>query len=168
MYQRILVPLDGSPVAEAALEVASRILSPHQGELVLVRMQEYSKEARSSEFAVVAEAFEAERARCENYLTLVAERWRKPDRKVSLRVLPHQLRSAQMLSQAAESGDCDLVVLTSHGRTGLERVLIGSVAEEMARICSVPVLILGPQTAEVRLVKDQLRAMIEPAQGGAR
>ena len=40
MYQRILVPLDGSPVAEAALEVASQMLEPNGGELVLVRMQE--------------------------------------------------------------------------------------------------------------------------------
>ncbi len=161
MYQRIMVPLDGSPVAEAALEVASRIVS-RDGELVLVRMQEYSKEALSSEFPVVADAFEVERTRCEDYLTLVAQRWRERHGKVSQRVLPHQLRSAQVLSRAADSSDCDLVVMTSHGRTGLERVLIGSVAEETARSCTIPVLIVGPQTAEVRRIKDELRAMSHP------
>lgn len=159
MYQRILVTLDGSPVAEAALEVASRLLSTDDGELVLVRMQEYSPEAQSSEFSALTDAFNLERNRCGTYLALVGERWQRPGRKVTRQVLDHQQRTARVLARAAESNDCDLVVLTSHGRTGLERVLAGSVAEEMARTCSRPVLILGPQTAEVRRIKGELEAM---------
>ena len=50
-------------------------------------------------------------------------------------------------------------MLTSNGRTGLERVLMGSVAEDVARICTCPVLILGPQTSEVRRIKDEIQAM---------
>lgn len=159
MYQRILVPLDGSPVAEAALEVASGLVSDEGGELVLVRMQEYSKEAQQSEFSVVSGAFDLEKTRCQEYLELVGERIRRPGRKLVLQVLDHELRTARVLARAAESYSCDLVVLTSHGRTGLERVLMGSVAEEVARICCQPVLILGPKTPEVQRIKDELQAM---------
>jgi len=159
MYQRILVPLDGSPVAEAALEVGSRLLCQESGELVLVRMQEYSQEAQRSEIWVLSDAFNLEKKRCADYLTLVGERWRKSGRRILTRVLEHEFSTAQVLSRAAQTSGCDLVVLTSHGRSGLERVLAGSVAEEMARICSRPVLILGPQTAEVRRIKEELEAM---------
>jgi len=159
MYQKILVPLDGSPVAEAALEVACLLLSPGQGELVLVRMQEYSKEAASSELPVLSDAFNLERTRCIDYLTLVGDRFQDGHRKVVRLVLDHEFRTAQVLARAAESNGCDLVVLTSHGRSGIERALMGSVAEEVARTCTRPVLILGPQTAEVRRIKDELRAI---------
>lgn len=158
MYRRILVPLDGSPVAEAALEVARGLLVPGEGELVLVRMQEYSKEAGSSDLPLLAEAFDPERNRCEEYLKLVGERLGKGS-KIVRHVLDHELRTARVLAGAAESYACDLVVLSSHGRSGLERVLMGSVAEDMARICTRPVLLLGPQTAEVRRIKDEIQAM---------
>ena len=158
MYQRVLIPLDGSPVAEAALEVACSLLAPGQGELVLVRMQEYSKESSSSEFPALSGAFDFERNRCEEYLRLVGERF-QVGRKIVSQVLDHDLRTAQVLASAAESNDCDLVVLTSHGRSGLERVLMGSVAEDVARLCTRPVLILGPQTAEVRRIKEEIQAM---------
>ncbi|MBX3171186.1 MAG: universal stress protein [Candidatus Eremiobacteraeota bacterium] len=147
MCQRILVPLDGSPVAEAALEAASRLLSPEGGELVLVRMQDSSQ------------AHDLDTNRYGDYLGLVAERWRRPGRRVSQQVLDHELRMAQGLARAAESNACDMVVLTSRGRSGLERVLAGSVAEEVARISTRPVLILGPHTPEVRRIKNELQLM---------
>ncbi len=159
MYQRILVPLDGSPVAEAALEVAFRLLPSEGGELLLVRMQEYSKEARSSEIQIVSDAFDIEKNRCNDYLALVAERWRSPRCRVLPQVLDHDSRTARVLARSADLSACNLVVLTSHGRSGLERALLGSVAEEMARICSRPVLILGPKTPEVQRIKDELQAM---------
>ena len=159
MYQRILVPLDGSPVAEAALEVACRLLAPGEGQLVLVRMQEYSREANSTDFPLLSAALGSECYRCEEYLKLVSERFREGGRKIVNQVLDYELRAARVLASVAESIDCDLVVLTSHGRSGLERVLLGSVAEDVARICTRPVLILGPQTSEVRRIKDEIQAM---------
>jgi len=158
MYQRILVPLDGSAVAEAAIEVACRLLAPGQGELLLVRMQEYSKEANSSDSPLLSDVFDGEHRRCEDYLELVGDRFRE-DHKVAHRVLDHQLRTARVLAGTAETYDCDLVVLTSHGRCGLERALMGSVAEDVARVSTRPVLILGPQTAEVRRIKDEIQAL---------
>ncbi|MFN8610675.1 MAG: universal stress protein [Vulcanimicrobiota bacterium] len=150
MYRRIMVPLDGSPVAEAALEVAVGLLEP-DGELVLVRMQEATQNFE--------QVYDAEQIRCESYLSIVADRWRSQGRIVHVQVLEYQRRTATVLLEASTRLDCELVVMTSHGRTGLDRRLSGSVSEELARRCSRPVLILGPQTPEVIRIKLELREM---------
>lgn len=159
MYQRILVPLDGSPVAEAALEVASQMLEPNGGELVLVRMQEQSDESWPPDLPAVAEAYDSERIRCESYLQIVRDRWQTPGRPVQIELLQHDQKTALMLSEAAERLDCQLVVMTSHGRSGFLRRWSGSVAEELARCSPRPVVILGPQTPEVCKIKQEIREM---------
>ncbi|MBS2038939.1 universal stress protein [bacterium] len=151
MYRKIMVPLDGSPVAEAALYVACQLLEPGAGELVLVRMLENSRRAGAPE--------ELESNRCESYLQIVAAHWFKPGRSVRVEVLRPGPRIAPVLHEAALRHECEVVVMTSHGRTGLDRRLAGSVAEELARRCSRPVLILGPQTPEVCRIKQELRQM---------
>lgn len=159
MYRRILIPLDGSPVAEAALEVASGMLEPQNGRLLLVRMQEQSEESRNSELGPVAKAYDLEHGRCESYLNIVRERWQTPERPVCVEVLQHHHRTSMVINEAATRLECDLVVMTSHGRSGLERGLLGSVAEELARRCNRPVVIVGPQSTEVQRIKQDIREM---------
>lgn len=148
MYRRIMVPLDGSPLAEAALVVACELLEPQAGTLVLVRVQEQP-----------VTTVEDERLRCRDYLEIVARQWRQPQRSVQSEVLDRQRRTSLALNEAAIRLECELVVMTSHGRTGLDRRVSGSVAEELARQCPRPVLILGPRTPEVCRIKQELRAM---------
>jgi len=146
MYRRILVPLDGSPGAEAALEVACEMLHPAGGLLLLVRMRQSGEPAGGVEH---------------RYLESVASRWGTPVRQVEFEVLDPYKRVAHVISEAASRLNCELVVMVSHGRSGWKRVGSGSVAEELARRCSRPVVILGPESPEVRRIKQELQVLSE-------
>ena len=156
MYQRILVPLDGSPVAEAALPVALEMRSA-ESELLLVRMQGLGAElGYPMGFPVSTETLEAERLRCDTYLLALTGQLAAEGVTFRQVVLPHQEDVAQALAQLAKAEDTQVVVMTSHGWEGLGRTLRGSVAEELARIASCPVLIIGPHTEVLHEAKSRL------------
>lgn len=157
MYQRIMVPLDGSPVAEAALEVALG-LRYAESEVLLVRMQGLGAElGYPVGFPVPSETLDAERLRCDTYLLTVAGRLSAEGATFRRIVLPHQEDVAQAIAQLAKAEGSQVVVMTSHGWEGLGRALRGSVAEELARIASCPVLIIGPHTEVVQEAKSPIR-----------
>jgi len=158
LYQRILVPLDGSPEAETALDVTSGLRYP-ESEFLLVRMQGLGAElGYPVGFPVPTEALEAERLRCDAYLLALAGRLSTQGGTVRRIVLPHQEDVAQAIAQLAKAEKSQVVVMTSHGWEGLGRALRGSVAEELARIASCPVLIIGPQTEVLQDSKSARRA----------
>ena len=155
MYQRILVPLDGSPIAEAAVEVALG-LRYAESEVVLVRMQGLGSElGYPVGFPVSTETLECERLRCDTYLLTLAGPLSADGVAIRRIVLPHQEDVAQALAQLALEEKSQVVVMTSHGWEGLGRALRGSVAEELARIASCPVLIIGPHTAVLQEAKSK-------------
>ena len=61
---------------------------------------------------------------------------------VELELLFEEGEPARTISDAAESHGCDLIVMSSHGRTGLKRALLGSVAERTVRLAKCPVMIV--------------------------
>ncbi len=137
-FERILVATDFSESSQHALELALRITEKFGSELTLV----HSCEAPNYSYAaglylpvdVLAPIERAASARLEEAITQL--RLRLPAAKSLLRTgIPWE----EVLSAASQI-NADLIVLGTHGRRGLERALLGSVAEKVVRMARVPVL----------------------------
>ncbi|MBX3171198.1 MAG: universal stress protein [Candidatus Eremiobacteraeota bacterium] len=134
MFSKILVPLDGSLQGEAALEPARYLASPNGPEIVLLR---------SLGPAGSASAYSRELRRCERYLKQLAQELVQSGLKASWQVLDVHDDPAADLLEAIRRHQADLVIMTSHGRRGVQRLLRGSVAEKLLRRASCPVLVVG-------------------------
>ncbi len=143
MYKKILVPLDGSPLAEQAIEPAIKIAKRHEAEIVLVRAAELTVLPPATwSYLDVDEVHKEERASYQAYLDgLKVEE--VPCRTV---LIEGEGLGADPLLAYAEKENVELIVMTSHGRTGLNRWLFGSVAERVVRHAPCPVLTIGPKT----------------------
>lgn len=144
MYRRIVVPLDGSKLAESALPEAEKLANLTGAELVLVRVIDYSSRDRFGDFGLLyeyeamARALEEERELATAYLADVANRLSDEQFVVSTRLVDGM--AAKAIVGMTEPGD--VIVMATHGRTGVRRWFIGSIAEEVLRHASVPVLLV--------------------------
>ncbi len=160
MYQRILLPIDGSPPSEHAAAVGLALAKRLGASVVLVHVIEPQ---RYRELRDVQEALE--RARTVGRALL--EQWERKASRAQVSCAT-QLTStepesrpgvAEALVDAGVAHGCDLVVMGTHGRTGLPRVLLGSVAERMARLAPVPLLLTRGDDAKPTLFKRILVAI---------
>ncbi len=169
MFTHILVPLDGSPRAERALPVAATIARATGATIHLLRIIDPAKDA--GVYGIVpAPALESLmhnlRVAAESYLT---------ERKQS------EVLKGLVVATAVEVGDvadsillnaetlrAELIVMCSHGRTGLVRWALGSVAEHVSRHSGVPVLLLreaGPTLAGQHPDPEHLLRVLVPLDG---
>jgi nucleotide-binding universal stress UspA family protein len=163
MFKRILVPLDGSARAEHAIPVAARLARAAGGSVVLVQVATvpvtYSPYLASSSYA--AEAVEAELNDAESYLNNLAS-------SEVLRGIETETKAlfgaaAPTILSVAHSYNVDLVVMTSQGKTGMKRWVLGSVAQKIARHSPIPVFILhegGPMPAAPHPDGRPMRALV--------
>jgi nucleotide-binding universal stress UspA family protein len=146
---RLMVPLDGSAFAEAALRPALDLLDS-AGELVLVAVAEPpDRVLRDENGRVLAYLDQQEQARkleTREYLMAVATRLRQQDPGVRISIDVRVGRPAPSIVLAAVERVVDVVVMATHGRTGLGRAILGSVAGEVLRTGSTPVLLVHPLT----------------------
>jgi nucleotide-binding universal stress UspA family protein len=151
MYTRILVPLDGSTRAERAIPVAARIARTSGGAVILVHAVNAAIGFLTSlvgEAAVVQSVLDADQAAAEAYLAGIKQAPELAGITTETRVLFGPASSA--ILAVVESSQADLIVLCSHGYTGMTRWALGSVAEKVARHAQIPVLVLreaGPVPA---------------------
>ena len=158
MYEKVLVPLDGSPLSESVLPHAEEIAAKFGSEVVLVRvvatLGELLREllpqgglqsaGASAELGIkVAERqHESERAEAERYLAGIAGRLRSKSFKVHDRV--EEGGPSQAILAAARATGAGLIAMSTHSRTGLPRSVLGSVADEVVRESHLPVLLIHP------------------------
>jgi nucleotide-binding universal stress UspA family protein len=138
---QILVPLDGSPLAEQALHHAAGLARLLDAEILLVQALSPLLHPRYRNDKVIlscADFVEVEDAW--RFLLRVADRLRSDGRRVSIRVLVGSTSVA--IADAARTEGIDLIVMTTHGRGGLSRFLIGSVADGVLQRTRVPVLLI--------------------------
>ena len=144
MLHKIMVPLDGSPDSEAALEPAKYMAKTTGADLLLVRVTGIPDEADVTPvLPIPPESLAREQVRCEKLLIQWAKVLNESGFKVTWKALPYSDDPAEQLVAAASDYSIDLIVLTSHSRRGLERAVLGSVAEKLARLSPCPVLIVG-------------------------
>lgn len=171
MFTRIFVPLDGSLRAEQALPVAARIAHATEGTVVLARVVGIAPELNpyfvlppAGAPGLALEALDA----AKDYLTQVAH----SDVLAGIEPVTVVLTgmAAHELLDEIEAQQADLVVMTSHGHTGLSRWVLGSVAQHVTRHAKVPVLVLRenlPLVGEIDAPDRTLRVLI-PLDGSQR
>jgi nucleotide-binding universal stress UspA family protein len=144
MVRRLVVPLDGSELAERALPYAARLAASTNGEVVLVRVALAPPPARldgadwdRQQQDAISEA--------EAYLSGVAE---KLATRVPARTNVAYGRAPQQLLEAVRACGADGVAMATHGRTGLAHLVYGSVAETVLAESPVPVLLVRARPGE--------------------
>jgi len=144
MYQRILVPIDGSDTAERALREALK-LADGKAQLRLLHVVEeiYPLDAEGYAFIDYAALRDVARSSGERLLAKAGEMASQAGAAVDTLLLEAEgERVASVIDREAENWPADLIVIGSHGRTGFNRLLFGSVAEGVVRGASVPVLLV--------------------------
>lgn len=147
--QRILVPLDGSTVAEAAVEPALALARVVGGSLTLLSVVvPFFPPGSLAVASTMPPAIEIEPMidQANAYLAGVAERLRTESLTVHTHVSLHTNPGTAILDFAAEHG-MELVALSTRGRGGVSRLVLGSVADKVIRGSSVPVLVRRPAKA---------------------
>ena len=145
-YEVILVPLDGSELAESALPVATELARIGHARLHLVRCFQISEDygiagpppAGSSKRSGGRHRIEEYR-RCEEYLKAAGERAGN-NVEIDFSVLHGD--TVECLSELAMSLPASVVVMTTHGRGGIKRMVLGSVADAMLKRSEVPILLV--------------------------
>ena len=132
VFRSIVVPVDGSSLAEGAIPYALALAERTQSKVrfVLVHPGQYPPLLIDSARVYLAELTERFRTRMGASLTSI--------------ILNGP--AASSLVQHVRDIGADLVVMTTHGRSGIERAWLGSVADEMIRSIEVPVIVLRPRT----------------------
>ena len=145
MYQKILVPLDGSELAECVLSHVEAIAGGCRiKEVVLTRVVEPFNQPIASEYvfkeAEVARVNNELQAEAEKYLTRAKAKIKLSGSTVATRIL-HGSPAAELVEYSAKNG-VDLIVIATHGRSGVSRWVWGSVADRTLRSACVPVLMV--------------------------
>lgn len=144
MYRCIVVPLDGSDLAESALPQAIDLARLTGAPIHLLhvvdvtRLERYGPYVLALEYSGVEPVLADEQAEAKAYLQQVEARLSDAGLLVTSEIRPG--RVAREVVAALRPGD--LVVMASHGRGGLSRWLLGSVAEDVVRHATVPVLLV--------------------------
>ncbi len=136
MYSEILFPTDGGPASQTALDHAIDHAERYDARLHTLYVVDTT--AYASLDAGAETVLSALRQEGETALQAVAERAEDADVSVVSEIIsgsPHK-----QLTDYAESNDIDLIVMGTHGRTGLDRYLLGSVTERVVRTADMPVL----------------------------
>lgn len=144
MYQRILVPIDGSATAHLALQEAIKLAAGKaQMRLIYVIEETYPLDAEGYAFIDYSALQEAVRKTGERALVQAAEIVRESGVTEEAALLDAAgERVATVIDREALNWKADLIVIGTHGRSGLSRLLLGSVAEEVVRGAPVPVLLV--------------------------
>lgn len=152
MFKHILVPLDGSPAAAAALPLAESLARARAGELILLRVSPYQYQGA------------AQTAEARDYLAVMVAGLAA--RGVRARPALSDGEVAEAIVDEARGAPADLIVMTTHGRHGVARAVYGSVAERVLASSPVPVLLLRADEAPITRLKTLL-VPLDSDPGGA-
>ena len=158
--RRILVPLDGSDLAEAALPHAKELASRLSSSIHLLRVVPLARQLAVSSFAGsggidgmpgldVKAIDEAVEARLEEAMVYIEEQGKKLRQEgVSVEWEVRQGTAAEEILECAKNNDIDLIAISTHGRSGLGRLVFGSVFDSVMRGAGIPVMVIKPPKAE--------------------
>jgi len=143
MFKQILFPLDGSSRAEQALPVAARLARASSGSIVLMQVANFPIDyggGYTQAPLLTEQVIETELDNVDNYLKKVATS--EALAGISIKTEAMFGQPLQDILSVVESRRVDLIVICSHGRTGLQRWALGSVAQALAHQSPVPILVL--------------------------
>jgi nucleotide-binding universal stress UspA family protein len=168
MFQKILVPLDGSALAESILPQVERIYKVRDASIVLLRVVPVPEKRSAGTDEMVR------RAEGETFDYLTALQSRLETRGILTSVVVKHGMPADVIPAYAEAEEIDLITMSTHGRTGISRWTRGSVAERVLRSTGVPLLLLhsferpGTETSPARPAAElRFARILVPVDGSA-
>ena len=144
MYNKILVPLDGSPLAEQVLPHALALAGCHGSEVVLLRVARYpTNNIPLTDADLTAGVRDCVECEDEEYLRSVAKKYfAGSNLRVQADVITGQGPVVNDILDYANDNGIDLIVMSTHGRTGPAHWIMGSTAERVVQSARVPVLLI--------------------------
>ena len=144
MYQKILVPLDGSKLAECALPHAESLARSYKSTLVLLSViRPAAILGRSpADMELFQKSMDTRREEVQNYLNTLVDELAKKNIEAEIHIGIEPV--VHEIVETADKQNVDLVVIASHGRSGLERVFFGSVASGVLNRIEKPLMVIRP------------------------
>ena len=146
MFQRILVPLDGSELSEKAIPVAAWIARASSGTIIFISVVlppiEFGTYTPDRAVPLKPSAFKKREAEANNYLTGVIKTYANELAGTTNEINVAAGAVAAEIYSEAQVENVDLIVISSKGEMGLKRWVFGSISQELIRHSSVPVLVL--------------------------
>jgi nucleotide-binding universal stress UspA family protein len=141
MYRRILVPLDGSKLAEGVLPHAKSLAYSEGAELILITVAANPAiDFAFSDPGLAQSAIEEQEERSQKYMADIEHGLREAGFKTSSLLRIGSV--AETILGVAEELQVDIIAMSTHGRTGPARWLLGSIAERVVHNSKVPVLLI--------------------------
>jgi nucleotide-binding universal stress UspA family protein len=152
IFSRILVPLDGSEVGEAALVYATELAARLDLEVILFQVvapayHVYSSGEIVSQVPYTEKEMEPIRKSIQAYLNRVAEKLKA--KKINVITETRTGAAAEGIIKAADELKVDLVAMSTHGRSGVSRWVFGSVASRVIQAGTTPILLVRAAGAKV-------------------
>lgn len=153
MYTKILVPLDGSALAERAVAQAEEIAKATGAEIILLQVVQ-APLGQSPEAGQVEEtkALLETAAQARAYLGMVATRVSAAGARARFNVLEGAVAAG--ILGFAHNEDVDLIVMSTHGRSGISKFVMGSVADVVMRTTKRPVLLVKPERLQLTHIDE--------------
>lgn len=144
-YQKIVVPLDGSGWSESAIPHAVDIARDNGAEIVLLHVFRPPAYEFTDQLALAGQSDQLDQARqqAKQYLMALRNQLREQGIKVHVQFI-EGVGVANLICDYINNDGADLVVMSSHGRSGLRRFIFGSVAQQVMQGIDVPVMIVRP------------------------
>ncbi len=143
MYQRILVPIDGSATSERALDEAIKFAQQQNSRIELVHVLEDIWYFDNENYLNYAELVQTMRYSGEKILAQAQNKFLQAGVMVDIRLLEAQgERVANVIINEAKNSLADLIIIGTHGRSGFNRMLLGSIAEGVMRMAHIPILLI--------------------------
>ncbi|MDI6826930.1 MAG: universal stress protein [Armatimonadota bacterium] len=150
MFEEILVPLDGSELAEKAIPYAVELAKKFNSRITLLSVIEpigiYSQPGVVGPVVNVILEPEAEARETHKYLEEKAENIK--DEGINVRKVVRQGDAATQICDFSKEAGIDLIVMSTHGRSGFQRWVYGSVADKVLRSAEAPVLLVRARSGE--------------------
>lgn len=141
MYKKILVPLDGSELSKKALREAERLARFFGSEIVLLEVVPFLPIYGSPELVTPLIVDERQKDSAEKYLARIGDEMRQAGLTVATAVKTGQQVALEIIEYAKEHG-VDLIIMCTHGRSGISRWFVGSVALKVLTRAETPILLV--------------------------
>ncbi|MGB1285432.1 MAG: universal stress protein [Aggregatilineales bacterium] len=144
-YQRIVVPLDGSPWSEGAIPHAVTIARNNEAEIILLHILKPPVSEYADQLALAGQDEQLDRIRemMKQKLVSIRNELRGQNIKCIVQMI-EGAGIAHLICDYINDNDIDMVVMSTHGRSGLARFVFGSVAHKVMQDVHVPVMLIRP------------------------
>jgi nucleotide-binding universal stress UspA family protein len=144
-FRRILVPLDGSALAERAIPLATALAAKFESEILLLRVLDIPEAAAPTRHLEVTIGWVREaRTHAHHEARTYLDQWQRNIHRqgIAVRALMRDRSAPEDILKVADSEKIDLIVMSAHGQGGQARWTFGSVADKVARHSPCPVLLV--------------------------